>query len=237
MNGSMPSVLAVITARGGSKGLPGKNIRLLAGRPLIAWTIAAALDARCISRVIVSTDDPEIAEVSREAGADVPFLRPAGLATDSATSADVLTHALGQCPGYDVFVLLQPTSPLRTAMDLDHAYDRMQSVGAEGCIAVSEATQSPWLMYRAGDAGMLEPMLPPWPGGMRRQDLPAAYLLNGAFYFMRTDSFLINRKLVTPGCIGHVLPCVRSVDIDTLAEFEQAENELATWQDKDRFRP
>lgn len=230
----MSSVLAVITARGGSKGLPGKNIRPLAGRPLIAWTIAAALGARCISRVIVSTDDPQIADRSREAGADVPFLRPAELATDSATSVDVLTHALGECPGYKVFVLLQPTSPLRTAADLDQAYLRMQTAGAEGCVAVSEATQSPWLMYGASKAGMLEPILPPWPGGMRRQDLPTAFVLNGAFYFMRTDSFLANRKLVTPHCIGHALPCDRAIDIDTLTDFEQAEAELATWQMKDR---
>lgn len=228
MSCATPSVLAVIAARGGSKGLPGKNIRPLGGRPLIAWSVEAALRAQCIGRVVVSTDSPEIAAAAVAAGAEVPFLRPAELATDGATSADVLAHALAQCPGHEIFVLLQPTSPLRTAADLDQAFARMQAVGADGCVSVSEATQSPWLMYRVGDPGWLEPVLGPWPGGMRRQDLPPVYLLNGAFYFMRIDNFLRERKLVTSRCIAHVLPEARSVDIDTLADFEQAEAALAT---------
>ncbi|MDP1577086.1 MAG: acylneuraminate cytidylyltransferase family protein [Cypionkella sp.] len=228
MTHAAPSVLAVITARGGSKDLPGKNIRHLAGRPLIAWSIEAALGASCISRVIVSTDAPEIAEAALAAGAEVPFLRPADLATDGAGSADVVAHALGQCPGHDVFVLLQPTSPLRNADDLDQAFGRMQAAGADGCVSVSEAEQSPWLMYVTDGPGLLNSLLPPWPGGMRRQDLPPVYLLNGAFYFMRTDVFLRDRKFVTPRCIGHQLPQSRAVDIDTLADFERAEARLAT---------
>jgi len=226
------SVLAIITARGGSKGLPGKNIRLLAGKPLIAWTVEAALGAHSIERVIVSTDAPEIAEAARAAGAEVPFLRPAELATDDATSVDVLVHALEACPGHENFVLLQPTSPLRTAADLDQAFARMQAVGAEGCVAVCEATEPPWLMYGTSGLGWLEPVLPPLRGGMRRQDLPPVHLLNGAFYFMRRDVFLRDRKLLTPRCIGYAMPKARSIDIDTLADFSRAEYALATLSDE-----
>lgn len=222
-----PAVLAVITARGGSKGLPGKNIRPLGGKPLIAWSIEAALGARCIDRVIVSTDAPEIAEAARAAGAEVPFLRPADLATDTATSVDVVVHALSQCPGSEFFVLMQPTSPLRTAGDLDEGFARMQETGADGCVSVSEATESPWLMYGTGGPGWLEPILPPRPGGMRRQDLPPVYLLNGAFYFMRTEVFLRERRFLPKRCLGHVMPIERAVDIDTLDDFRQAEAAVA----------
>ena len=138
MSAGSPSVLAVITARGGSKGVPGKNLRPLAGKPLLSWTVEAALCAKCVTRTIVSTDAPEIADVAVKAGAEAPFLRPAELASDTASSADVVVHALEQCPGYDYVLLLQPTSPLRTADDIDAAFARMLAANGNACVSVSE---------------------------------------------------------------------------------------------------
>lgn len=228
MNKAIPSVLAVVTARGGSKGVPGKNLRSLGGRPLIAWTIEAALAAECVTRVVVSTDTPDIAEAARSLGADVPFKRPAELATDAATSSDVIAHALSECPGYDVVLLLQPTSPLRTAFDIDSAFSQMQAAAAEGCVSVSEVEKSPWLMFRLGETGHLERLLLPWPGGMRRQDLPMAYVLNGAMYFTAVEAFKSTGQLVANTAIGYVLPVDRAIDIDTLDDFDRAERILAT---------
>lgn len=116
-------VLAVIPARGGSKRVPRKNIREVAGKPLIAWTINAAKGSRYIDRCIVSTDDEEVADIARQCGGDVPFMRPAEFARDDSSSIDVLRHAVGKVPGYDIIVLLQPTSPERTSADIDAALE------------------------------------------------------------------------------------------------------------------
>lgn len=215
-------VLAVITARGGSKGLPRKNVLPLADRPLIGWTIAAARGAACVGRVVVSTDDDEIAQVAQTQGAEVPFMRPADLATDSATSVDVLRHALQACPGHEYVVLLQPTSPLRLADDIDAAYTHMQGLGAPSCVSICEVDESPWLMYGQTEDGRLSRLLPEPPRGYRRQDLPAAYRLNGAIYIARVDWFLAGGSLIGPATVGYRMPADRSVDIDTQADFDHA---------------
>lgn len=221
--------LAVIAARGGSKGLPRKNILPLGGRPLIAWTIEAACKAACIGRVIVSTDDSEIADVAVAAGADVPFVRPAELANDTATSADVLAHALKMVPDFETAVLLQPTSPFRTACDLDIAFADWQASTATGCVSICSASESPWLMFgRAGD-GRIERLLPMPAGGLRRQDLPTAYVLNGAFYFVQTVQFLKDRSFVGTSTMGKEMPILRSLDIDTQTDLDIARNRLAAW--------
>lgn len=220
---SAASVLAIIPARGGSKGIPGKNLKLLAGKPLIAWTIEAALAANCVTRTIVSTDDPAIAEVANKAGAELPFVRPAELASDTASTADVVTHALTECPGYDYFVLLQPTSPLREAADIDAAFNAMLAAGMDGCVSVSVAQDSPWLMYLDDEHGRLKPVLPPFEQGMRRQDLPQTLLLNGAIYFVRTELFLRTAVFINEKTSGYILPDERAIDIDTYTDFARAE--------------
>ncbi|CUH82399.1 cytidylyltransferase domain-containing protein [Tropicibacter naphthalenivorans] len=226
--GGQDGVLAVITARGGSKGVPRKNVRPLGGVPLIAWTVRAALEASCVARVIVSTDDAEIAEAARDAGADVPFMRPADLASDTATSVDVMVHALEAVPGYDRAVLLQPTSPFRTGADLDAGFALWQaSPGAGGCVSVCEAAESPWLMYGSDAAGRLNRLLPEPPNGTRRQDLPKALVLNGAFYFVDVARFLAERRFLFADSLGFEMPVARSVDIDTAADFAEAESLLA----------
>lgn len=226
----MSDLLAVILARGGSKGIPRKNVQLLGGLPLIAWTVRAALDANCITRVIVSTDDDEIAEAARDAGAEVPFRRPSELASDTATSVDVMAHALNAVPGFERAVLLQPTSPFRTAADLDAGFALWQgSTGAGGCVSVCEAAESPWLMYSSDAAGQLKRLLPVPPAGLRRQDLPKALVLNGAFYFIDVARFRAEVRLVFDDGLGFEMPMERSRDIDTPDDFEAVERQLAAW--------
>ena len=226
----MHGVLAVITARGGSKSIPRKNVRPLGGRPLIAWTVRAALEAACIARVVVSTDDEEIAQVARDAGAEVPFLRPTELASDTATSVDVMLHALDMVPGYGHAVLLQPTSPFRTGTDLDAGFELWQgSPGAGGCVSVCAAAESPWLMYGADDSGRLRRLLPAPSEGLRRQDLPKALILNGAFYFLNVSRFRAEGRLVFEDGLGFEMPVERSRDIDTFDDFEAVEHQLTAW--------
>jgi N-acylneuraminate cytidylyltransferase len=213
------STLGVITARGGSKGLPGKNILPAAGRPLIAWTIDAALASESIDRLVLSTDDDAIADVARRHGCEVPFRRPAELATDSATSIDVLLHALEQLPPFDVVVLLQPTSPLRTAQDID-ATCALVAAGAPAAVSVAPVEQSPYWMYRLGGDRTLDPILPLPPGVSRRQDLPPVYALNGAVYVADVAWLRQTRTFLTPQTVAHVMPAERSIDIDTAADFD-----------------
>ena len=133
-------VLALITARGGSKGLPRKNVLLAGGKPLIAWTVEAAVSSECIDRVVLTSDDDEIMAAAMAAGCDVPFCRPAHLASDVATSLDVVLHAIDQLPGYEYVVLLQPTSPLRTAADIDAAFELMLETEAPSCVSAVSYT-------------------------------------------------------------------------------------------------
>jgi CMP-N,N'-diacetyllegionaminic acid synthase len=216
-------VLALIPARGGSKGIPGKNIRVVGGKPLLAYTAEAALAARCVDRVVVSTDDEAIADAARAAGCDVPFMRPAELASDTAGSVDVALHALSQLPGYDVLVLLQPTSPLRTADDVDAACALLAN-GAASCVSVCAVEEHPWWMYRI-DGGRLLPLMPDAKRATRRQDLPAVYSLNGAIYAIDAKRLSEQRGFVGEDTAAYVMPAERSLDIDTplqLAAFEQA---------------
>lgn len=210
-------VLGVIPARGGSKGVPGKNIHPVGGRPLVEWTVLAAKNSRYIDRVILSSDDDAIMEAARAAGCDVPFRRDAALATDAAASVDVVLDALERTPGYDILVLLQPTSPLRTAEDIDAALEVMAESGAPGCVSVCAASQHPWLMFGRDGAGVLESFCTPPEGvSLRRQDLPTAYVLNGAVYAAETAWVVANRRLFQAGVTAaHVMPIEKSHDIDT----------------------
>lgn len=227
MSNQSQRVLAVITARGGSKGLPGKNTRPIQGRPLLAWTIEAALAADCVSRVVLSTDDPEIAAIGKAAGADVPFMRPAELADDTTGSVDVVEHALEACDAHDVTLLLQPTSPLRHSGHIDAAFAQMQAACAPGCVSVALAPKPPWLMFAMQEDGQLNPFLQMPAGVTRRQDLPPAYVLNGALYFVLNEVFAKERSFMGPGTIGYEMSAEDSVDIDILEDFTLAERLLS----------
>ena len=150
--------LGLITARGGSKGIPRKNVRMLAGKPLIAWTIEAALHAGVLDAVVVSTDDEEIAAVAREAGAEVPFIRPPELAKDSTPGLDPVLHALDALPSYDAVLLLQPTSPLRSPDDIRACLRLAAESVAASVVSVCEPQAHPFWTYRLLEDGRLQPM-------------------------------------------------------------------------------
>jgi CMP-N,N'-diacetyllegionaminic acid synthase len=211
-------ILAVIPARGGSKGVPRKNIRLLAGKPLIAWTIEQAAQSRYIDRVIVSSDDDEICQVAKQLGADVPFVRPAELASDTASGVDVLCHAVEDSGSdYDFVVLLQPTSPLRKSSDIDEAIECCVERAVASVVSVAEATKSPYWMYQMQDGGELTPFVENAPSN--RQQLPQSYALNGAVYVLEVAILLANRKILDEQTLGYVMPAERSYDIDSETDF------------------
>lgn len=221
-------VAALITARGGSKGLPGKNIRLLGGKPLIAHSIEVARQSTCVDEVYLSTDSTEIADVARSYGCEVPFLRAADLATDEATSIDVVCDALDRLPPYDIWLLLQPTSPLRTVEDLDGAIEILKKTGADSCVSVTEAHDHPWLTYSIGLDGAMTRFCADDAGRpARRQDLPPAYVLNGSIYIFRPDWLRQTRAFLDSSTLAWVMPVERSIDIDDIADFERAE---AMWE-------
>jgi len=222
------NVVAIITARGGSKGLPRKNVLPLAGKPLIAWTISAALQSKCFTRIIVSTDDEEIAQVAREWGAEVPFMRPSELAEDDSSHVDVVENAVRwmedtekEFPDY--IMLLQPTSPLRAAEDINGAIDMSQANDAIAVVSVSEAVNHPYLTKRISYDGTLADYVSNASSDLRRQVLPPAYALNGAIYLIRRNAFLEYRILWPTGTYAYVMPPERSIDIDTSWEFHVAE--------------
>jgi CMP-N,N'-diacetyllegionaminic acid synthase len=215
-------VLALIPARGGSKGVPGKNILPIGGRPLIAWTVAAALESRHIDRLVLSSDDDRIIEAAQAAGCEVPFRRDAALATDEASSIDVVLDALERLPDYDIIVLLQPTSPLRVAGDIDGVLQRLDATGAPSCVSIRPAEDHPYLSFKVGASERLEHFVaPPAGASFRRQDLPAAWCLNGAVYAAHTEWFRRERTFLSPLTVGYPMPADRSLDIDTPADIEQ----------------
>ena len=210
------TVLGLITARGGSKGLPRKNPRLLGGKPLIAWTIEEAQNAVSLDRLILSSDDLEIIETARRHGCEVPFVRPAELATDSADSLAVVRHALASLgSSYDYVVLLQPTSPFRTAADIEGSLKLCHERGAPACVSVVEVSKTPYWMFKRGENQKLVPLFAPELMPARRQDAPPVYALNGAVFVAKTGHLVDGGSFVAPETVAYVMDEARSVDIDT----------------------
>lgn len=222
------TILAVITARGGSKGIPQKNLRTVLAKPLIAYSIETALQAKTLTRIIVSTDDETIAQVSQQYGAEVPFLRPHHLATDTATSITVLQHAvtyLAEQEGYttDIVVCLQPTSPLRSAEDIDQAVNLCLRAGADSVVSLCQAKHHPLWMKKIAD-GRVHPLIEKDEQHFtRRQDLPPVYQLNGALYVTRTKVLLEENRMLGEHTIPYIMPHERSIDIDTPIDLKLAE--------------
>jgi CMP-N-acetylneuraminic acid synthetase len=223
------NILAVIPARGGSKAVPRKNIQDLMGKPLIAHTILEAKRSRLLTHIIVSTDDEDIKTVSLHYGAEVPFLRPRELATDTALAVPTVQHAVRATEAlkkmrYDYIVMLQPTAPLRTCEDIDNALKRLIHSEAEGIISVVDVDNwHPMKMKRFEENGLLIDYESPPVENPPRQILPKVYMVNGAIYATRRDVFMAKGTFKGDKCLGYIMPAERSVNIDTDADFLVAE--------------
>lgn len=221
-------VLALVPARGGSKGLPGKNIRPLCGRPLIQWSIDAALASQAVDFVAVSTDSEDIAAVSRAAGASVPFLRPAELAGDTASSIDVVIHAIDFLvqagEHFDIVMLLEPTSPLRDGADIDQSLAKMVGAKASAIVSVCGAESShPAFVFRQDDRGRLVPFMERSPTGLRRQEIEPMYYLDGSIYASDVPALRERRSFYHSDTIAYEVPKWKSFEIDVLEDFEIVE--------------
>jgi CMP-N-acetylneuraminic acid synthetase len=204
--------LAIIPARGGSKGIPRKNVKPLGGRPLIGYTIDAAIGASRVDRTIVTTDDDEIATVAEREGADVPFLRPAELAEDETPTEPVVSHALETVEGtYGQFVLLQPTSPLRTAIHVEEALERYHATGATSLLSVYGTHEYRWVETETG-AGAKQINYEGERG--RRQDQDPECVENGAIYITDVEAYLDTSDFMTGKTVLYEMRKRESIDID-----------------------
>jgi CMP-N,N'-diacetyllegionaminic acid synthase len=220
-------LLAIIPARGGSKGIPRKNIKPLAGKPLIHWTIEAALRCSAIDRVIVSTDDREIADISVQAGASVPFLRPPELSTDTSKSLDPVLHLLDHVKSSDQYIpdsilLLQPTSPLRTSADIDAAIELQTQKDRDAVVSVCEVSH-PVTWFRQLDADGKFISISDEELVTRRQDAGKLYQLNGALYLIKRNIILEEQTFLPKNTFAYIMPVENSIDIDTPWEFHLAD--------------
>lgn len=225
-----PSVssLAIIPARGGSKGLARKCSLPVAGVPLLARAVKAALSAKSVGRVVVSTDDPEFAELAKANGAEVPFLRPAELATDSSPIVDAVVHLLkflkhneGFSPEF--IVLLQPTAPFVLGIDIDSAFKTMTASGADAAVSVCQSEIKPDWLRRTGPGGWLEPVFKlDSAQHTPRQLMPATYRLNGAIYWIKAGILLERKTFIPERTVHFEMPSERSVDIDSELDLKYA---------------
>lgn len=215
-------VLALIPARGGSKGIKDKNIIDVAGKPLIAYSIEAAAASEYVDRVIVTTDSEKIKGISEEWGAEVPFLRPAEYAADNSTTLDAVLHAIRKLQSegerFDVLVLLQPTSPLRTKEDIDGALEKFVKNGCEALAGISPVTDSPILIRRIGADGRMEKLLQVG-STVRRQDMPEYYRINGSVYINNIDEINENTSF-NDNPLPYVMDAGHAVDVDDLKDLE-----------------
>jgi CMP-N,N'-diacetyllegionaminic acid synthase len=219
-------ILAIIPARGGSKGLPGKNIKKLLGKPLIAWSIGQAIRSKYIDKIIVSTDDVEIAKIAQECGAEVPFLRPTSLARDDSPTSDTIIHVIDRLnelgESYDYIALLEPTSPLRTLNDIDNAISTViQNSRAVGLVSVGEVhMEHPLIIKKINDSGFVEPYIPNKLNIHQRQQADMAYFPYGVIYISRVSDIKISKTFYTKETIPYEIERWQNYEIDDELDFE-----------------
>lgn len=220
--------LAVITARGGSKGIPGKNIKLLEGKPLIAYTIEVANKSKYLTRTIVSTDYDNIAETSKKYGADVPFMRPKEIAGDKSTSMEVIQHALSWVKEndreeYDYLMILQPTSPLRNSEDIDECIKKIVDTNADSVMSMVELTDFSIKKLKKIEDDLIKPLLDENEGDVpaQRQELTKVYKRNCAVYLTKVE-YIMKGDLFGNISRPYIMPEERSVDINEPVDFELA---------------
>jgi len=214
-------VLAVITARGGSKRLPKKNLRTLDGQSLLERTIKASINAKSVDRTVLSSDCPEIIKAGIACGCDVPFIRPPELATDDASSEDVLEHAIKKLPFFEWVMLLQPTSPFRTSDDVDLAFKLLRQVNRSSCVGVKRLQSGIELKGEHLFNGEVFSS-----NGQKKvssdREFGVNFALNGAIYICKTEFFLRKKKLIGTETVGIEMSAKKSLDIDTLGDLELA---------------
>ena len=222
-------VLFIITARSGSKGVPKKNIKMLGNMPLIAYKIISAQRCRYENRIIVSTDDEAIGQISKEYGADVPFMRPKELATDVASSIDVVLHAMewvdkNDKEKYDYVCLLQPSAPFASYQDINEALELIEKRGADTLLSVKKAEISTRFIHPLDKNGGLSEFYHVVKNlkTVRRQDQEQEYTANGCMYIARWDYFMKNKLFHSENSIPYIMSEEKSVDIDTMFDYEIA---------------
>lgn len=227
------NVVGLIPAKGGSQRFARKNIALLRGKPLIAWTAEAAIDSGIIGRLILSTEDEKVAAEARKLGIEVPFLRPPELARDPAGVVDVALHALDELEAagaqYETLVILLPTCPLRTAEDIGSAYDLFRSQKEKSLMSVVEFDHTPFAALAVGATGLIDPYFPDYIG-RKSQAMPRAYRPNGAIHVLNVVRFRETRSYFAPPVAAYVMPRERSVDVDTVEDLRLAEAFLSDSQ-------
>ena len=222
-------ILAIIPARGGSKGVPRKNIVNINNIPLIGYTINAALKSNKLTDVVVSTDDAEIAEISRDLGAQVPFIRPIDLASDQAQSSPVIEHAVHFMENikgfkYDAVLMLQPTSPLRTSKHINESLDLFTSQDCDSVVSiVSVGGNHPFRMKRLIGDQLINYIDQGFWDMRPRQSLPDVYIRNGAIYLIKRNVFMQNQQLIGDRCLGYIMNDYESTNIDTPIDLKIAE--------------
>jgi N-acylneuraminate cytidylyltransferase len=206
--------LGLIPARGGSKGVPRKNLRVVEGKSLLGWTIDEAKKSKYLDAIVLSSDDAEIITEAKQCGCEVPFVRPPELARDETPGIEPVLHALKELPEFDYIVLLQPTSPLRSVDDIDGCIERFLELKAPSCVSVCESPKNPLWMFTLDADYRMTPLLE----GARersRQELPKTWVLNGAVYVARREFVMQQRGFISDATVAYQMPIERSLDIDT----------------------
>ena len=217
-------LIGLIPARAGSKGIKRKNIKEICGKPLIAWTIRQAIESQSLDKVIVSTDDDEIANIAVDFGAEVPFLRPKEIALDVTPGIFNVLHLLKEIPETKKVLYLQPTSPLREIEDIINIIELQNKYEVESCISISIAPKHPSWMYKIKNKKII-PIIKE-EKVTRRQDLSEVYSINGALYLGSSEFYEREKKFINSGTLGYVMPKERSIDIDDLDDWRLAELKL-----------
>lgn len=217
-------IIAVVPARGGSKAITGKNIKEIAGKPLIAWTLEEAKRSIYIDRTVVSSDSMEILTVAKKYGGDIPFVRPSAYAKDDTPGVVPILHALQNIKElYDYVIVLQPTSPLRIASDIDGAIQFCVENNCPAVVSVVEVDKSPFWMYFVGDNGQMSRVLDVNQPVYQRQLLPQIFIPNGAVYIASVSWFLSTEKFITSETRSYVMSKENSIDIDDSYDWGIAE--------------
>lgn len=225
---SKPKVLAIIPARKGSKRLPGKNHKKFNGKSLIKWTIESAINSQYVSHIVLSSNDDVVLRIGSSYKEIFCLNRSDELSGDHVSSAAVVLDVLESFKGFDYFILLQPTSPLRNHNHIDEALITTFKNNAKSCVSLCKSKESPYLMYKISSENNVRPILQNKKiRNMRTQDLPITYVLNGAIYINDITDFLQKKEFINQDSIGFIMDSDSSVDIDTIEDFNLAEKNIS----------